>query len=84
MQTLLPNSPVGSAVDSWTSIKEVQVYSKEDRERILAGLAASGLTAAAFARIPGNPSRRSLRSWRAQAALVDHVNGHALLLVRVA
>ena len=33
------------------------MYSKEDRERILAGLAASGLTAAAFARIPGNPSR---------------------------
>ena len=39
------------------------MYSKEDRERILADLAASGLTAAAFARIPGNPSRGSLRKW---------------------
>lgn len=43
------------------------MYSKEDRERILADLAASGLTAAAIARIPGNPSRGSLRKWGAQA-----------------
>ena len=43
------------------------MYSKEDRERILADLAASGLTEAAFARIPGNPSRGSLRKWEAQA-----------------
>lgn len=50
------------------------MYSKEDRERILADLAASGLTAAAFARIPGNPSRGSLRKWggRPSAAAAMH------------
>ena len=43
------------------------MYGKEDRERIPADLAASGLTEAAFSRLPGNPSRESLRAWRRQA-----------------
>lgn len=43
------------------------MYSKEDRERILADLRASGLTDAAFSRIPGNPCRECLRRWRRQA-----------------
>lgn len=43
------------------------MYSKEDRERILADLRASGLTGAAFSRIPGNPCRECLRRWRLQA-----------------
>lgn len=43
------------------------MYSKEERERILADLDASGLPAAAFARLPGNPARRSLYEWRRQA-----------------
>lgn len=43
------------------------MYSKQDKERILADLAASGLTEAAFSRLPGNPGRQSLRSWRREA-----------------
>lgn len=43
------------------------MYSKEDRERILADLDASGLPAAVFAKLPGNPSRNSLSGWRRQA-----------------
>lgn len=43
------------------------MYSKEDRERILADYAASGLTVTAFSKLPGNPSRNSLRSWLRQA-----------------
>ena len=43
------------------------MYSKEDRERILADLGASGLPDSAFARIPGSPSRESLRKWRGRA-----------------
>ena len=43
------------------------MYSKEDKERILADLGASGLPAAVFAKLPGNPSRGSLRCWRRQA-----------------
>lgn len=43
------------------------MYSRQDRERILADLAASGLTEAAFSRLPGNPCRQSLRAWRRQA-----------------
>lgn len=48
-------------------LKEVYMYSKEDRERILADYAASGLTVTAFSKLPGNPSRNSLRSWLRQA-----------------
>ena len=49
------------------------MYGKEDRERILADLRASGLTVASFARLPGSPSRQSLSSWRrqAEAGLLD-------------
>ena len=43
------------------------VHSREDGERILADLAASGLTEAAFSRLPGSPSKKSLRAWRGQA-----------------
>ena len=43
------------------------MYLKEDKERILADLHASGLTDAVFSRIPGNPSRECLRKWRRQA-----------------
>ena len=43
------------------------VHSREDGERILADLAASGLPVAAFSRLPGSPSRGSLRAWRGQA-----------------
>ena len=45
----------------------LRVHSREDGERILADLAASGLTEAAFSRLPGSPSRGSLRAWRGQA-----------------
>lgn len=44
------------------------MYSKEDRERILADLAESGMPTAAFCRLPGRPSRHAVRSWLAQAA----------------
>lgn len=43
------------------------MYSKEDRERILADLDASGLADAAFSRLPGSPCRQCLREWRRQA-----------------
>lgn len=43
------------------------MYRKEDRERILADLRASGLADAAFSRLPGSPSRQSLHEWRRQA-----------------
>ncbi|HIU04524.1 MAG TPA: IS3 family transposase [Candidatus Coprousia avicola] len=44
------------------------MYSKEDRERILADFAASGLSGNAFCRLPGSPSRPALGRWLAQAA----------------
>lgn len=40
------------------------MYSKEDRERILADFRESGMPLATFCRLPGKPSRNSLRSWR--------------------
>lgn len=43
------------------------MYSKEDRERILADLGASGLTPRGFSRLPGNPSAAALRRWLRQA-----------------
>lgn len=43
------------------------MYSKEDRERTLADLEASGMSELAFSQVPGNPSRQSLRAWRRQA-----------------
>lgn len=43
------------------------MYSKEDRERILADLEESGMPLATFARRPGSPSRASLSAWRRQA-----------------
>lgn len=43
------------------------MYEKADRERILADQRASGLTEAAFCRIPGNPCRGTLRKWRLAA-----------------
>ncbi|MBC2890752.1 hypothetical protein [Gordonibacter massiliensis (ex Traore et al. 2017)] len=43
------------------------MYSKEERERILADLDASGLPAAAFAKLLDNPARRSLYEWHHQA-----------------
>ena len=43
------------------------MYSREDRERILADLAESGMPAAAFCRLPGTPSRQSIRDWLRQA-----------------
>ena len=45
------------------------MYSKEDRERILADLGASGLTPRGFSRLPGNPSAAALRRWLRQAEL---------------
>ena len=47
------------------------MYSKEDRERILADLGASGLTPRGFSRLPGNPSAAALRRWLRQAELAD-------------
>lgn len=43
------------------------MYSKQDKERILADWRASGLTATSFCRIPGNPCRMTLRRWRREA-----------------
>lgn len=43
------------------------MYSKEDRERILADLAESGLPVSVFARIPDTPTRQTLKRWRLQA-----------------
>ena len=43
------------------------MYSKEDRERILADLRDSGMTPSAFSRIPGSPSKGSLLAWLRQA-----------------
>lgn len=45
------------------------MYTKDDKERILADFYASGLTAAAFSRIPGNPSRQCLRNWKKEEQL---------------
>jgi len=43
------------------------MYAKEDKERILADQAASGLPIAVFAKQPGMPTRNTLRTWQAQA-----------------
>lgn len=40
------------------------MYLKEDKERILADLAASGLSMTAFCQLPGNPTRHCIRNWR--------------------
>lgn len=43
------------------------MYSKEDKERILADLAESGLRLSAFAAQPGRPSRQAIARWLRQA-----------------
>lgn len=43
------------------------MYSKEDKERILADYRASGLSIRAFCNIPQNPSCQSIRTWERQA-----------------
>lgn len=43
------------------------MYSKEDKERALADFRASGMSAAAFGRLPGSPCRASLRKWALEA-----------------
>ena len=55
------------------SEKEVCMYSKEDRERILADWRESGMPAATFCAQPGKPSRTSLANWlrQAEAGMLD-------------
>ena len=43
------------------------MYSKEEKERILADFFESGMTEKAFSDLPCRPSRMSMRRWRAAA-----------------
>lgn len=43
------------------------MYSKDDRGRILADFLESGMTMAAFGRVPGNPCRKTICAWLKQA-----------------
>lgn len=59
------------------------MYSKEERERILADFHASGLPVARFSTLPGSPSRQSISGWLKQeeSGLLDvptrEINGRA-------
>lgn len=51
---------------TWSGL-EVRMFSVDEKARLLEELWASGLTLAAAARLPGMPSRDTLRRWVAQA-----------------